>query len=105
MRGRHISMTTSLSQVPLCNRYEALRVELNNDEDNGPSRLEVLPRLSQPTPYIKTTSTKKKKTGYCHRRLFGDEEKAQHTNQTHFSGKPSASLGPGLKMLQENFLP
>lgn len=53
-------MTTSPSHVPLYYRYEAPQMEPNNDEDDGPWRLEVLLRLSQPTPHTKTTSIKKK---------------------------------------------
>ena len=53
-------MTTLPSQVPLYNRYEALEVEPNNDEDDGPSRLEVLLRLSWPMSCMKITSIKKK---------------------------------------------
>lgn len=41
----------------LRNRYEAMQVESNNDEDGGSSRLEVSPRLGQPTPCVKITST------------------------------------------------
>lgn len=36
-------------------------MEANNNEDDGSSILEVLPRLSQPMPCNKTVSTKKKK--------------------------------------------
>jgi len=35
-----------------------MQVEQNNDEDDGSSRLEESPRLSQPMPCIKTTSIK-----------------------------------------------
>ena len=48
-------MTLPPSQVPLHNRYEALQVVPNNDEDDGSPSLEESPRLSQPTPCIKTT--------------------------------------------------
>ncbi|XP_052669327.1 sodium- and chloride-dependent neutral and basic amino acid transporter B(0+)-like [Harpia harpyja] len=37
-------------------RCEALQVELDNDMDGGSSRLEVSPRLSQPTTHAKTAS-------------------------------------------------
>ncbi|KAK4818826.1 LOW QUALITY PROTEIN: hypothetical protein QYF61_019863 [Mycteria americana] len=61
-RSRHVSsVTTPPSQVPLHNRYEALQVEPNNNEDDGSSSLEVLPRLSRTTPCIKTASIKKKR--------------------------------------------
>lgn len=39
-----------ISTLALYYRYESLELEGNNDEDDGPSRLEVLPRLSQPMP-------------------------------------------------------
>lgn len=54
-------MTTPPAQVPLYNSYEGPEVEPNNDEDNGPSRLEVSPRLCWPRPHMKTTSIKKKR--------------------------------------------
>ena len=54
-------MTTPPFQVPSHSRYEALQVEPNKDEDDGSSLLEVLPRLSWPTPCIKTASIKKKR--------------------------------------------
>lgn len=55
------SVTTPPYQVPLHNRYEALQVELNDNEDNSSSSIEVLLRLSQPMPRIKTASIKKSK--------------------------------------------
>ncbi|KAK4826596.1 hypothetical protein QYF61_010358 [Mycteria americana] len=55
------SVTAPPSQVPLHNRYEAVQVEPNNDEDNGSSSLEVWLRLSRPTPCVKTASIKKKR--------------------------------------------
>ena len=61
-RSRRVSsMTPPPSQVPLHNRYEALQVELNNNGDDGSSSLEVSPRLSRPTPCVKTASIKKKR--------------------------------------------
>ncbi|KAK4817900.1 hypothetical protein QYF61_002284 [Mycteria americana] len=42
------SVTTPPSQVPSHNRYEALQVEGNNDEDDGSSSLEVPPREGAP---------------------------------------------------------
>lgn len=52
-------MTASPSQVPLYNRYEVLEVEPNNDEGDGPSSLEVLPRLSWPVPCIRPLPLRK----------------------------------------------
>jgi len=50
-------MTTPPSLEPW---YEALQEEPNNEEDDGSSMLEVLPRLSCPTLCVKTTSIKEK---------------------------------------------
>jgi len=82
---RHVfSVIASPSQVPLGNRSEALQVELNNDEDEGSSRLQELPRLSWPMSYIKTAYIQKKKTGHCHRKLFpdGNREPNMQTSPT-----------------------
>lgn len=46
------------TQVQLYNRLWNL---MDNDVDEGPSRLEWLPRTSQTIPSIVTTSTKKKR--------------------------------------------
>ncbi|KAK4817820.1 hypothetical protein QYF61_000655 [Mycteria americana] len=60
-RSRCVSyVTTPLSQVPLHNRYEALQVEPNDDEDDGSSSLEVSLRLSWPMLCVKAASIKKK---------------------------------------------
>lgn len=55
------SVTAPPSQVPLHNGYEALQVELNDNEDNSSSSMDVLLRLSQPMPCMKTASIKKSK--------------------------------------------
>lgn len=55
---RHIWATVPPFQVPLQNRHKALQVELNDNEDNGLSILEV---LGQPTSCTKATSAKGKK--------------------------------------------
>lgn len=70
-RSRPISsVTTPPSQVPLYNRYEALKVQANNTEEYGSSGLEMSPRSSRPMPCIKTFPTKKnKQTSCCHWRL------------------------------------
>lgn len=55
------SVTNSSSQVPLHNRYKALQMEPNNEDDYGLSRLELSPRLSWPVHCVKTTFIKKKR--------------------------------------------
>lgn len=54
------SVNTPPSQVPVCNRYEALQVESNDIEEYGSTSLEVSLRLSQLMPCIKTVCTKTK---------------------------------------------
>jgi len=48
--------------LPLYNRYEALGLECLSEGDNRPLRLDLLtkPNQEKPSPYIKTTSLKKK---------------------------------------------
>lgn len=63
-------------------RYEALQVDLKNNDHNGPFSVEELSKFSQPTPSIKTASMKKKQMDHCHRRL-------PHRNK-----KPNRQSGP-----------
>ena len=55
------SLSTSLSQVPLYNRYETLDVEGPSADvvHDGPSIPEVLPRSEDHNRCIKTTSMRK----------------------------------------------
>ena len=83
--SRHVSsVTTPPSQVPLHNRYEALQVELKNNEADGSPSLDVTLRLNQPIPCVKTASTKKKKTCHSCRRLpsEGNRRHNMHTGHT-----------------------
>lgn len=41
-------------------RYEALQVDLKNNDRDGSSSMGVLSKFSQPTPSIKTASIKEK---------------------------------------------
>lgn len=50
--------------------WEALQLEWNNNEDDGPSGLEVSLKLIQPVPCVKIASIKRKMTGWYHRRSF-----------------------------------
>lgn len=51
-------------------RYEALQVDLKSNDHDGSYCMEVLSKLSQPTPSIKTASMKKKnQMDHCHRNL------------------------------------
>ena len=61
-RSRHVSsVTVPPSQVPSQNRYKALQVEPNNNEDDASCSLKVSPRLRQAKPCVKTASIKKKR--------------------------------------------
>jgi len=96
---RVFSMTTSPSQVPLHSRYKAVQVEPNNDEDDGSSRLEVSPRLNQPTLCVNTASMKEKRWVIVNRGLSSEGNRRSNiANWTYFLEKPAASLGPGLKL-------
>lgn len=59
---QHPSRPTSVPQVPLCNRFEALEPEREVSEDAGGDLPAMLPKVRQLTPHLKSASTRKDRT-------------------------------------------